>query len=344
MGAALMETAHPAGRDLALYQAVLEVKAGHWRTMDQVLAETRTWSQWTTRTQVLATQAAKNNVVSLWLKEKPNVAAGVMHARVLTEQALKAHREGSPETPEQARILEELVDRAREACRRADAAHPYDPVVPICLLALAETDRTGRFPEYHEAPPELEFDLPHGPWGLRKEAHRRDELCREAGHRMSRVLQAGPIPPHTTTKAVRLDFAHWATYTVPRGSPLYLLPLYAHVEDYREQRDRGRSMPSQWWSSDTVRPVVRRAFELWFSHCNLKTSSLTDLNYLAFALAAGDFDEEAGAVFRIIGDYATPDPWRHVARHPDRWLEDFEKKRRACLKRRRPPSPGGYRP
>ncbi|WP_053161369.1 hypothetical protein [Streptomyces caatingaensis] len=244
-----------------------------------MLAQTGTWQEWTARTQVLGVAAARCNVVELWLREEPqSVAARVMYARVTTERALDAHRSrASAEDPRRMRQLDELADRARQACRVAGELNPGDPVAPICLLALAETDTAGRFPEHRVAPPPPDFLLPHGPWGLLEAAHRRDAYSREAWQRMLRVLQVGPGSEYLSRRAVAMDFARWSASKAPIGSPLLLLPLYAHVEEYRARRSRGDSMLSLWWVNESITPAISKAFEDWFGRCDPAAASPTDL-------------------------------------------------------------------
>ncbi|UNO38357.1 hypothetical protein [Streptomyces sp. MST-110588] len=337
-----MVSYHPAGRDTALYPAVQEVKAGHWMAMRQVLAETGTWPQWTARTQVLSVFAARGNTVELWLKEEPeSIAAQMMYARVLTERALEAYRSRRhARDAGRSRHLDELASRARQACDRAAEVNPADPVAVVCRLALAETDPDGRFPEHRAAPPPPEFLLPPGPWGLLQAAHQRDAYNREAWHRMLRVLQVGPGAAHLSRQGVAMDFARWSASKAPLGSPLLLLPLYAYMEGYRARRDQGKATLSPEWADGLLAPAITRAFTDWFSRCTTVTSSPTDLNYLAHALVAGGFRGEAAAVFKAIGDFATPAPWQYVAQHPHRWREDFETTRSACLRARNRPAGG----
>ncbi|MGK5732600.1 hypothetical protein [Streptomyces sp. URMC 124] len=343
-----MVSYHPAGRDTALYAATQDVKAGHWMQMRHVLAQTETWREWTARTQVLGVAAAWRNVVELWLQEEPqSVAARVMHARVTIERALHAHRSSkSAKDPRRVWQLDELAARARQACRGADELATGDTVIPIYLLALAETDTTGRFPEHRVAPPPPDFLLPHGPWGLLESAHRRDGVNREAWHRMHRVLQVGPGSAYLSRQAVAMDFARWSASAskAPLGSPLLLLPLYAHVEEYRARQSSGDVMLSLWWVRESITAAIAKAFEDWFGHCDPAAGSATDLNYPAHALAAGGFTKEAAAVFQAIGDFATPAPWQYITHDPDRWWEEFEATRSACLRRLKPPPKAGRRP
>ncbi|GGV22636.1 hypothetical protein [Streptomyces spectabilis] len=337
-----MAGANPAGRDTDLYAAVQDIQAGYWMQMRQVLARTGTWPQWTSRTQVLGIAAAQNNVVELWLEEEPwSLAARVMYARVATERVLQAHRRHWAHDSKQARDLERLADRARQACDKAGEGNPDDVVPWICRLALAETDTQARHPEHHMAPPPHEYLLPHGPWGLLGEAHRRDPFNREAWHRMSQALQARPGP--AGRQAVAMDFARWTVSFAPSDSPLLLLPLYVRVQEHREQLDKGAEVTLNllWTREDTTRAVTQ-AFEGWFQKCDPATSSQLDLNYLAYALSRGGFAQWATEVFDAIGEFATPAPWQYDARHPrDQWRKAFEEDRYACLRSRPRPTGNG---
>lgn len=326
-------SSNPAGRDTDLSAAVQDVHAGYWMQMRQVLARTGDWPRWTSRTQVLGVVAAQTNVVELWLKEEPeSLAARVMYARVATERVLQAHRGHLAHDSRQARDLEKLADRARQACHRAVEGNPHDAVPWICRLALAETDTTERYAEHHADPPPHEYLLPRGPWGLLGEVHRRDPFNREAWHRMSQALQARPGP--AGRQAVAVDFARWTVSFAPSDSPLLLLPLYARVQEHRERRDKGSAVTLNllWTREDTTRAITQ-AFEGWFRQCDPATSSQLDLNYLAYTLTRGGFPRWATEVFDAIGDFATPAPWQYDARHPkDQWRKAFEEDRHACLR------------
>ncbi|WP_171162883.1 hypothetical protein [Streptomyces sp. I05A-00742] len=65
---------------------------------------------------------------------------------------------------------------------------------------------------------------------------------------------------------------------------------------------------------------------------------------LAHGLTAGGFRKEAATVFQAIGDYATPAPWQYITHHPERWREEFEATRSACLRRLNSPPDAGRRP
>ncbi|RSO09715.1 hypothetical protein DMH18_16405 [Streptomyces sp. WAC 06783] len=330
-----MTASHPAGRDPDLYRAVQDIRAGYWMQMRQVLARTGYWAQWTSRTQVLGVAAAETNTVELWLEEEPDsIAAQVMYARVATERVLRAHRKQTATSPEQAQRLEKLADGAWQASGRAAALNPRDPVPWNCFIALTETDAIGRHPQHRVPPPQPEYLLPPGPWGLLREAHRRDPFNREAWHRMSQALQSRPGP--AGRRAVATDFARWTVSLAPADSPLLLLPIYARVQEHRERRDSGEGVVNLLWNREDITRAITRAFTGWFGNCDPAASSPLDLNHLAYALVRGGFPHWAAMVFEAIGVFATRDPWQYHAQHPHQWRETFETDRDACLKSHRP--------
>lgn len=94
-GADFRPVYHPAGLDSELRVVLEEVRAGRWRAMAELLADTGTdWGRRTSRSQALATAAARSHVIREWLTEAPGSAdAQMMRTRVMTERALHAHRE-----------------------------------------------------------------------------------------------------------------------------------------------------------------------------------------------------------------------------------------------------------
>ncbi|WP_267715436.1 hypothetical protein [Streptomyces sp. CoH17] len=287
----------PAGHDTALRSALQEVRAGRWMSMRILLEQTASWSQWTRRTQVLAASAAGTDVVRAWLAEEPHsVAAAVMHARVVVERALRAHREDHART-------RELWLQAWHACDAATRSAPYDPVPWVCLLALARLDEGQRWQEHRMAPPEPM--LPPGPWGLLAEAGKRDPYNREAHHRMLQFLYPRGGSERLAQAA---GFAHWAAGSAPPGSALHVLPLYVRVERYRRSGAREAALDLHWVAEDATREA-RQAFDSWFTLCPRDERSLPDLNHLAHALWGALRFREANQVFDALGPYWTPLPW-----------------------------------
>ncbi|WP_431046292.1 hypothetical protein ACQUSR_31075 [Streptomyces sp. P1-3] len=324
---------HPAGYDNGLRIALQDLRTGRWVAMRNLLDETSEWASWTRRTQVLATAAAGSNVVRTWRTEEPDsTAALVMHARVAVERTVRAHRDGHRHT-------RELRQEAWEACHAAARGAPADPVPWVCLLALAQLDHRQQLAEHRLRPPEPM--LFPGPWGLLGEAHRRDPFNREAYHRMLQFVYArrdgGPL-------AEAVNYAQWVASCAPVGSALQAVPLYVHVERFREGHGYKRALDLHWTTEEAVRDA-RQALRNWFDHADPAACSPLDLNHLAHALWGALRFADAARVFEALGPYLTPTPWAH--RHPDgpdggpeRAEEVFLRARSRCLAAARDPGSG----
>jgi hypothetical protein len=312
---------HPAGRDTALRAALEDLRAGRWMSMRDLLKATGTdWGLRTARSQVLATAAARSDVLQVWQAEEPRGAdVPVMQARVAVERVLLAHRQGRGDAPALARA-------ARAACLRAGQSIPADPVPWVCLLALAQVDERQLLPEHRLPAPEQM--LPPGPWGLLGEAHQRDPFNREAFHRMLKFWLTRSAGSHGDA----IDFVRAAVSWAPRGSALMVLPLYAYVEQYRRQRDRDQLDPltRRQWIRDHIAMDVDRALTMWFDQPGHAPRAPLDLNHLAHGLWAGGRLADAGRVFDAIGPYATTAPWAHVADDPSAAEREFAWARSQC--------------
>ncbi|MGW4229959.1 hypothetical protein ACWEF9_11860 [Streptomyces sp. NPDC004980] len=322
---------HPAGHDHDLRTALQDLRTGRWLSMRNLLEGTPDWAMWTRRTQVLATVAAGSDAVRAWLAEEPrSVAATVMHARVVVERAVRAHRE------KHARA-QELWQQAWEGCRSAAHASPADPVPWVCLLALSQLDEGQRLEEHRLLPPgPMLFP---GPWGLLAEADRRDPFNREAYHRMLQFVYA-----RQTGKALSeaVNFVQWAASSAPEGSPLHVLPLYVRVERYRLGQGNEKALDLHWVTEDGERDA-QRALHTWFTRSDPATQSLLDLNHLAHALWGSLQFADAAPVFRALGPYYTSAPWAYRTRHPNdpAGAEDvFLRARSRCLAAEDRPSRG----
>jgi hypothetical protein len=320
---------HPAGLDTALQWAVEGIKVGHWKPMQDLLAETGSrWGLRTSRTQVLGSAAAGTHVVRQWRDEEPgSVDALVMHARVSTELVLRAYRQGLGG-------IEDLAAQAREAALGANRVYPADPVPLVCLLALAATD-PGQVHQAHRMPPPANEFLPTGPWRLLYALIERDGFNREGHHRMMQVL----LNSRSGGQAAALSFAQWAWSRVPRDSTsaLLVLPLHAHAEHYRAKRRQGlpdAGVGAMHWHTDSARAYADRALRYWFEYSERVELSAVDLNHLAHALWADREFDQAARVFEVIGPHATPAPWIHVANtagDPYSGTQEFRKARAQCL-------------
>ncbi|MEX3100906.1 hypothetical protein [Streptomyces sp. ST1015] len=292
---------HPAGHDDALRMALVEVQAGHWRAVRDLLAVTgERWGLRTSRTQVLAVAAARSDVVGVWLREEPGCYdAWLMNARVAVERALRARRRGHP----QALTLEV---RARSAVWEALRRGPGDPVGWVCLLALAQLD-AGQVREEHRVVSGEGF--PSGPWGLLAEVERRDRFNREAYHRVVQFLLARECGIWSSLAAVH-DFGRYVTVQRPVGSPLSLLPAYAYVE--RRRRGVTDRAWRFYWADGSMLSCTLDAFHHWFRATPVVERSVADLSLLAYALWAGDRPREAAEVFGALEPYACHEPWASV--------------------------------
>ncbi|MQY15061.1 hypothetical protein SRB5_52380 [Streptomyces sp. RB5] len=298
---------HPAGLDDALRAALDDLLVGRWMATRTLLARTGDdLALRTSRSQVLGVGAARSAVVQVWLDEEPHsVDARMIRARVATHRAVQAARRRLPGAAQ-------LEDEARALCHEAAEA-AWDPVPWICLLTLAQLDAGQRRPEHRELPPETL--LQRGPWGLLNEAVKRDQYNREAFHRMLQLSTQ-----HGGSHAYALDFARWVGSWAPAGSPLLVLPLYAHAEHYLNERKRGRGdalVHRQWSREDILRDTLR-AMDGWLERSDPATRSQLDLNYLAHALSAAGQHSDARLVFEALGPYATELPWAYVTDDPER--------------------------
>ncbi|MEV6425244.1 hypothetical protein [Streptomyces sp. NPDC051662] len=322
---------HPAGHDNELRAAVQDLRTGRWVSMRNLLAETRDWSLWTQRTQVLAAVAAGSDAVRAWLAEEPRSAAAlVMHTRVLVERAVRAHREGHART-------QELWQQAWEACGNAARHAPDDPVPWVCLLALSQLDSRQRLEE-HRLPPPGPMLFP-GPWALLAEADKRDPYNREAYHRMLQFVYARRADG-SLSEAV--NFVQWAASSAPEGSALHVMPLFVRVERYRRDNGHEKALDLHWVTEDATRDALR-ALQLWFDHAVLAEASLLDLNQLAHALWGSLQFAQGARVFEALGPYYVSVPWAYRTRSPGdaAQAEDvFLRARSRCLAAARDPRDG----
>ncbi|MFF2330606.1 MULTISPECIES: hypothetical protein [unclassified Streptomyces] len=324
---------HPAGHDHELRVALQDLRTGRWLSMRNLLEGTPDWTLWTQRTQVLGAIAAGSDAVQAWLAEEPrSVAAAVMHARVLVERAVRAHRDGHHRA-------QELWQEAWAACRTAAHTSPADPVPWVCLLALSQLDERQQLEEHRLHPPgPMLFP---GPWGLLAEADKRDPCNREAYHRMLQFVYARKAGG-SLSEAV--NFVQWAASSAPDGSALHVLPLYVRVERYRREHGHEKALDLHWVTEDAERDAVR-ALDLWFRRTDAVSQSLLDLNYLAHALWGALQFADAAPVFRALGSYFTSVPWVYRTRDPKApggAEEVFLRARSRCLAVSRAPGRGSH--
>ncbi|MFJ8676253.1 hypothetical protein [Streptomyces sp. NPDC093589] len=289
--------------------AMVELQAGRWKAARNLLQATSSRGLRTPRTQILAVAAAGSDVVDVWLAEEPDsYDPQMMRARVLVERALRAHRQ-------QHASVAELEMRARHAAQTIAHRAPHDPVPWVCLLALAQID-VHQLRQEHRVP-SAEPMLPQGPWHLLDEVIRRDSCNREAYHRVLQFLLSRNVPRSGRLASV-FDFGRWVASWAPVGTPMLLLPAYAQVEQCRLQKAQGEVHPlwRRQWAEEPMRTYSLDAFHGWFTKADPAMRSVTDLNYLAYALWASHQYLEAADVFTAMEPYATREPWASLEERP----------------------------
>ncbi|WP_327678280.1 hypothetical protein [Kitasatospora sp. NBC_00458] len=292
---------HPAGHDAELRAAVDDLCVGRWLSTRSLLDSTgRDWSRRSARTQVLGVVAPRSDALEHWADEDPGSPdLAVLRLRVEVERAVAAHAVGR-------RDAVELEQKARQSSWRAVEEQPADPVPWLCLLTLAALDPDQRRAEHRDPGPDMM--LPPGPWGLFFEANRRDPFSREAHVRMLRYWL-------TVRRWSATDFVNFVMPNAPYGSPLFVLPLYLSVEQYRS--DRRRDVARRQWLREPHRDRAMAAFESWTATDQPDQWPVVDLSHLAHALWAGIRMREAVEVFGALGSFASQAPWIHVADSPE---------------------------
>ncbi|MCX4751165.1 hypothetical protein OG455_37640 [Kitasatospora sp. NBC_01287] len=289
---------HPAGLDAELRGAVTDLQAGRWMFTRELLARTGTdWPLRTARSQVLASAAARSDVLEHWAREDPdNTDLVVLRARVAVLRALAAAQAGRPEAGA-------MHGTAREACWQAARIAPADPVPWVAMLELAVLDPGQLLKEHGGDPPDAL--LPAGPWWLLAQLQRRDPYSREGHHRMLRWWL------HCGGRGYGQDFVHWLLGHAPAGSPLRLLPLYLRVERYRTA-PRREALVNPWMQEAGIRDT-ESVWEHWFLGRASEARSVPDLSHLAHALWAGNKKPQAARVFEVLGPLGSRQPWESVA-------------------------------
>ncbi|MEV7937191.1 hypothetical protein AB0O82_13730 [Kitasatospora sp. NPDC088264] len=293
---------HPAGLDAHLRGAVTDLQAGRWMSTRELLA--RTGSDWplrTARSQVLAGAAARSDVLEHWAREDPGSAdLAVLRARVAVLRTLAAAQARCPEAGA-------MHETAREACWHATRVAPADPVPWVALLELAVLDPSQVLQEHGGQPPDAL--LPAGPWWLLSQLQRRDPYSREGHHRMLRWWL------HHGRPGFGQGFVSWLMGHAPAGSPLRLLPLYLHVERYRNAPKREALLRNQWMQEPCTRDT-EWVWAEWFLGQASEARSVPDLSHLAHALWAGNKKDQAAQVFEVLGPLGSHQPWESVVNRP----------------------------
>ncbi|MGN9819713.1 hypothetical protein ACTMUQ_30795 [Streptomyces sp. SD11] len=311
---------HAAGSDTALYPVFEDLKLDRYREVKEVLAATgHDWQLRTFRSQVIALYAAHTRAIDYWYEEEPHTADSLlMWARVLTQRVFAL------QLPMSDPVVLKAAEQARRACHAAIHACPRCPVARVCLLALAQFDADPRYKQNQEHWVPGPGNLPEGPWPLYWAVRQRDPENREAYQRLLQFFYARGAGAH--------NVAQWLATSAGECSNLYMVPLYALAEDFRQRRIRGASDFTYWTTQHAQRYAVM-ARDHWFAYLDAETRASPVLS-IDFNLLAWVIDKSgvggAGPVFEAIGPYATAMPWQTLD-HRSNWVDDFHKARNYAL-------------
>ncbi|MFL6110281.1 MAG: hypothetical protein ACJ786_02860 [Catenulispora sp.] len=292
------------------------------------------WSLFASRSQRLTDDVPGRAVIKMWRDEEMNSPhAAMLWARSLTRGAIDLHRTGA-----KAEVVGRAAAMAQQEWKRAEDLWPQSPEPWTGRLQLTQLPYNPQYfdPYWRSRPqPWDRLEDPtmqhRGPWPLLYEVNRRQLGSRDGHHRMREYFL------HRHGAAVCLQYAHWLVAGRLPHPALLMLPLYSIMDVYRERHGDGRGGALQFWQTAQVRHFACRAYEEWFCHVpaiEYAWVSHWDLNYLAHALVACGETERAAWVFRALGPYATPQPWKDINASLGRskhWTDEFLRIRTAVL-------------
>ncbi len=327
----------PVGADSDLRDALEDLKLGrHSATRDLLSRTGAHWALRTSRSQLLAAGAGEAGVFKAWRDEEPDSPhAGMMWARALTRAAVEAYRKG-----ERQEVVGRAAALAQQEWRRLDHLWPECPVRWIGRLHLTQLPYAAHyFDPYAQSrrAPWDQLDDPamhyRGPWPLLDEVNRLHPGNREGHHRMREyfLYRGGGA-------AAAMQFSAWLVSGRLSNPELLMLPVYSLLDLYRERHGDGRGGALQFWQTAQVRHFACRAYDEWFAHvpaAEYPWLSISDLSHLAHALVACGENERAAWVFKAMGPYAMPQPWKDVnaslGRSQD-WTDAFLRIRASVLR------------
>ena len=282
----------PAGADLTLAQAVLELRAQRAGRAREALRDCRRdYPVRAHRSLVLASAIVGTDLAETWLKEDPgNSDAKLLYARVAMVRALHAREIGDAREPD-------LGLTAWRAAVAAAEATPWDPTPWASLLAVAR-HRPDAAAQRSGATPPPQGIAAAGPWDLLTEAHARQPWHRESYRRMLAYF----YPRYGGDTDGLRQVASWAAAVSPPDSDTQFLPLVAEAE----QAGSGFAFLAREYAVRTA----HRIYMYWFPGItNLSFPPIADLSLLAHALDRGGRPADAGTVLEFMSPYAAAFPW-----------------------------------
>jgi hypothetical protein len=306
------------------------VAHGDWLAARDLLARTgRDWDRKAHRVAVLAETAARQlGWADTWAgaeDDNPDALLVRGHAEIL--RGWQAHRQGDGggsaagggggpgrgADDDYWRFVRSVRD-AEQLCRRAAELGPDDPTPWVSLLLIARTQGES----------EEEF------WRRWAELRARDPYSREGHHQALQYLFARWCGSH----GQMFDFVYRAVDEAPPGSPLAVLPLYAHAEFYAYVTggdDAARAEHAEHWLRPQIQADIEHALDRWLgARPAAGARDVVDHNYLAHALVCSRRWREAAPLFLAIGPYATEYPWAYTGADA---AEEFRQARRKALRK-----------
>ncbi|MGP4046844.1 hypothetical protein [Streptomyces sp. 2A115] len=330
----------PVGADSDLRSVLEDLKMGRYSAARDLLIRTGgNWSLYASRSQRLTDSAAGRGVLKMWRDEEPHSAhAATLWAWSLTRGAIDLHREGA-----NTEVVGRAAAMAQQEWKKVDELWPHSPEPWSGRLQLSQLPYDARYFDPHwrnrqEPWNKLADPVMHheGPWPLLGEVNRRHPGSRDGHHRMREYFL------HRHGASVSSQYTHWLVAGGQLNPELLVLPLYSQMDLYRERHSDGRNSALQFWQTEQVRHFATRAYEGWFAHIprtEYAWVSPWDLNHLAHALVGCGETERAAWVFRALGPYATPQPWKDVLESLGRsrdWTDEFLRIRTTVLGRGAP--------
>lgn len=346
----------PAGPDELLARACTDLKAGRFGLASEALVGCGAdFAARSRRSALLASVAAGVDAADHWLAEDPkNPDALLLAARVAVLRARRAQ-------PRDLRLAGDLADLAEELCFAAARANPRDPTPWVALLALRKLtggresvaegralyeERNGvgaggrtaggrrwneqvaealtggwgpssrqRRPAWY-VPEALADTLVAGPWSVMFEVWARDPLSREGHHRFLDCLSVQDAH----------QFAALIAEATAPSAAVQLLPLAAHLADYRYRSRRGRSndlldQAGAVWQSPALQLTCLELYSTWFlpRYKAREPVAVADYALLAHALfMAGESTwSKAASVIEAMKPFAATHPWSLTAANGD---------------------------
>ncbi|MEW1648618.1 hypothetical protein [Streptomyces sp. NPDC091219] len=330
----------PVGADSDLRAVLEDLQMGRYASARDLLIRTSdNWSLYATRCQRLTDSVAGRGVLKMWRDEELHSAhAATVWAWSLTRGAIGLCRKGA-----KADVVGRAAAMAQQEWKRVDELWPRSPEPWCGRLQLSQLPYDARRfdPRWHnrrEPWGTLDDPVMHleGPWPFLAEANRRHPGSRDGHHRMREYF----LRRHGAS--VSSQYTHWLVAGGPLNPELLVLPLYSQMDLYRERHSDGRNSALQFWQTEQMRHFATQAYDGWFAHLpptEYAWVSPWDLNHLAHALVGCGETERAAWVFRALGPYATPQPWKDVLESLGRsrdWTDEFLRIRTTVLGRRAP--------